>query len=58
VVVAREDGTHVLICKGAVEEIFSACSSYCLDGEVGRLDESHFEAAKEQTNELNRTITR
>ena len=53
VVVAREDGTHLLICKGAVEEIFAACSSYSLDGEAGRLDESHFEAAKEQTNELN-----
>ncbi|MGC2774251.1 MAG: magnesium-translocating P-type ATPase [Bradyrhizobium sp.] len=53
VVVARADGTHVLICKGAVEEIFAVCSSYSLDGKVGRLDDSHFEAAKEQTNELN-----
>lgn len=53
VVVARADGTHVLICKGAVEEIFAVCSSYCLDGKVGQLDDSHFEAAKEQTNELN-----
>ena len=53
VVVAREDGKHLLICKGAVEEIFAVCSSYCLNGEVGRLDKSHFEAAKHQTNELN-----
>jgi Mg2+-importing ATPase len=53
VVVAREDGKHLLICKGAVEEIFAVCSSYCLDGEVGRLDESHFETAREETNELN-----
>lgn len=53
VVVARADGTHVLICKGAVEEIFAVCSSYSLDGKVGRLDDSHFEAAKEETNELN-----
>jgi Mg2+-importing ATPase len=53
VVVAREDGTHVLICKGAVEEIFAVCSSYCLDGEVGQLDGSHFETAREETNELN-----
>jgi Mg2+-importing ATPase len=53
VVVAREDGKHVLICKGAVEEVFAACSGYALDGQVGRLDESHFDAAKQQTIALN-----
>ncbi|HEY5505114.1 MAG TPA: HAD-IC family P-type ATPase, partial [Sedimentisphaerales bacterium] len=53
VVVAREDGKHILICKGAVEEIFAACSKYALDAETGLLDESHFEAAKQQTFELN-----
>jgi Mg2+-importing ATPase len=53
VVVAREDGTHLLICKGAVEEIFAACSRYCLDGEVAKLDESHFETAKTETIKLN-----
>ena len=53
VVVAREDGKHVLICKGAVEEIFAVCSGYALDEQVGRLDESHFEAAKQQTIALN-----
>ena len=53
VVVAREDGKHLLICKGAVEEIFAVCTKYSLDGEVGRLDETHFEAAKQQTIALN-----
>jgi Mg2+-importing ATPase len=53
VVVAREDGKHILICKGAVEEIFAVCSKYALDAETGLLDESHFEAAKQQTFELN-----
>ena len=53
VVVARRDGKHLLICKGAVEEIFAVCSSYCLKGEVGRLDPTHFEEAKEQTIALN-----
>jgi Mg2+-importing ATPase len=53
VVVAREDGRHLLICKGAVEEIFAVCTKYCLDGEVGQLDESHFETAKQQTMALN-----
>ena len=28
-----EDGKHVLICKGAVEEIFAVCTQYELDGE-------------------------
>jgi Mg2+-importing ATPase len=53
VVVAREDGRHLLICKGAVEEIFAACTRYCLDEETGRLDESHFETAKQETIALN-----
>jgi P-type Mg2+ transporter len=53
VVVAREDGRHVLICKGAVEEIFAVCKDYEIDGEIGRLDESHFEAAKRETTALN-----
>jgi Mg2+-importing ATPase len=53
VVVAREEGGHLLICKGAVEEVFEACSDYCIDGQVGQLDESHFEAAMEQTDALN-----
>ncbi len=53
VVVAREDGTHILICKGAVEEIFSVCTNYALDAEVGKLDQTHFEAAQQQTAALN-----
>ena len=53
VVVAREDGKHILICKGAVEEVFAVCSRYALNGEVGRLDETHFEAAKQETIALN-----
>jgi Mg2+-importing ATPase len=53
VVVAREDGKHILICKGAVEEIFAVCSSYCLRGKVGRLDPVHFERAREETIVLN-----
>ncbi len=53
VVVAREDGKHILICKGAVEEIFSVCTKYCLDEEIGQLDETHFETARRETIELN-----
>jgi Mg2+-importing ATPase len=53
VVVARQDDGHILICKGAVEEIFSVCGRYAIDGETGQLDASHFEAAKKLTAELN-----
>ena len=53
VVVSREDGKHILICKGAVEEIFAVCARYAIDGEIGRLDESHFQAAKAETTALN-----
>lgn len=53
VVVAHDDGKHILICKGAVEEMFAVCSRYALDGETGQLDESHFAAAKEETVALN-----
>jgi Mg2+-importing ATPase len=53
IVVARADGKHVLICKGAVEEIFAVCTRYAIDGETGQLDKSHFEAAMEQTIALN-----
>jgi Mg2+-importing ATPase len=53
VVVTRQDGKHILICKGAIEEIFAACSKYATDGEIGALDPSHFEAAKKETIDLN-----
>ncbi len=53
VVVARQDDGHVLICKGAVEEIFAVCTRYAIEGETGQLDESHFEAAKKLTIALN-----
>jgi Mg2+-importing ATPase len=33
-VVVNYEGDHVLICKGAVEEIFSVCSKYQLDNEI------------------------
>lgn len=53
VVVAREDGKHLLICKGAVEEIFQVCTRYAVNGEEGQLDASHFDAAQTRTRELN-----
>jgi Mg2+-importing ATPase len=52
-VVVRHGEEHVLICKGAVEEIFEVCTRYEVDGTTGQLDESHFETAKEETVQLN-----
>ena len=44
VVLEQEDGKHVLISKGAVEEIFQVCTQYRVDGEFGALDEKSFRA--------------
>jgi P-type Mg2+ transporter len=53
VVVSHGTDKHVLICKGAVEEIFAACTRYEIDGTTGELDESHFATAKEEMVALN-----
>ena len=53
VVVSTPDGRHLLICKGAVEEIFAVCTRYEAVDETGVLDVTHFENAKEETKELN-----
>ena len=53
VVLQRDDGAHILVCKGAVEEMFAACRYYALGAETGPLDDSHFAAAKQTTAELN-----
>ena len=53
VVLARDDGKHILICKGAIEEVFGVCSRYEIDGEVGALDPSHLETAKRESASLN-----
>ena len=53
VVVSHGQDKHVLICKGAVEEIFAVCTRYEVEGTTGQLDQSHFEAAKEETIALN-----
>ncbi|WP_244111970.1 magnesium-translocating P-type ATPase [Burkholderia diffusa] len=53
VIVERADKTHLLICKGAVEEIFKVSSSYEVAGERGKLDQSHYVTAKDETDRLN-----
>jgi len=53
VVVDPGDGTHLLITKGAVEEIFSVCENYCLGSGSGPLDAGHLAQAKQETARLN-----
>jgi P-type Mg2+ transporter len=53
VVLATEEKKHVLICKGAVEEVFAACTDYAMDGDVSRLDASHLVQMQQQTARLN-----
>jgi Mg2+-importing ATPase len=53
VVVAHGEDRHLLICKGAVEEIFAVSTRYEVDGTRATLDENHFETAKAQTIALN-----
>jgi Mg2+-importing ATPase len=53
VVLARDDGAHIMISKGAVEEMFAACTRYAVDGDTGTLDESHYAATKNITDALN-----
>ena len=52
-VVVSHRGRHILICKGAVEEIFAVSTRYEIDGTTGQLDESHFATAKEEMIALN-----
>src|SRR5581483_2194716 len=44
----------LLICKGAVEEVFAACSNYQLGGRVEALDKSHLPRVQRVTQRLNR----
>ena len=53
VVLATEESKHLLICKGAVEEVFAACTHYAMDGDVARLDASHLVQMQQQTARLN-----
>ncbi len=53
VVLKTEDGSHILICKGAVEEVFSVSRHYETAGERGDLDADHFHQAQEEMRALN-----
>jgi Mg2+-importing ATPase len=53
VVIDPGDGTHLLITKGAVEEIFAICDDYWLRGNSGKLDAGHLTRARQETERLN-----
>ncbi len=53
VVLERGDEAHILICKGAVEEVFAVCTRYVVNDAEGALDASHFAQAKNTTAMLN-----
>jgi P-type Mg2+ transporter len=54
VVVRHGQEKDILICKGAVEEIFAVCTRYEVDGTSGSLDAGHFTTAKQKTATLNK----
>jgi Mg2+-importing ATPase len=53
VVVQKNDETHILICKGAVEEVFSCCKYAQMGNDFVLLDDSHRQVLEGVTAELN-----
>lgn len=53
VVVHEEGDGQLLICKGAVEELLSLCTTVLDDGAVLSLDETRRQEAQEQVHQLN-----
>ncbi len=53
VVLKPDGGGHLMITKGAVEEVLSVCDRYVLGDTGGRLDPSHLEDAKAEMTRLN-----
>ena len=53
VVVAEHGGPHILICKGAVEEVYSVCNRAEQYGEIVTLEPTHHDELQELTREFN-----
>lgn len=53
VVLRAGDGTHLMITKGAVEEVLAVCDRYVLGDSGGTLDPTHLEDAKREMGKLN-----
>lgn len=52
-VIVEYEGDHVLICKGAVEEIYSACNRYQVDDEIYPLIDMLEKDLHEEVEKLN-----
>ena len=53
VVVEQDHGKHVLICKGAVEEVFAVCSRVELQGEMRPIAPGMLDELREVVRDLN-----
>lgn len=53
VIVRKGDASHLLICKGAVEELLSVCAYYRLGDEVFSLEQSHMDDVSQVVATLN-----
>ena len=53
VVVAEHGGPHILICKGAVEEVYNVCNRAEQHGEVVALEPEHHDELQALTREFN-----
>ena len=53
VVVEENGGKHILICKGAVEEVFTVCNRTELAGTVVPVESGHLEELRYVVNDLN-----
>jgi Mg2+-importing ATPase len=54
VIVQEPNSPPLLICKGAVEEVFAACGHYQMGDQVSALDPSHLPKIQAVTQRLNR----
>ncbi|MBS1958717.1 MAG: magnesium-translocating P-type ATPase [Bdellovibrionales bacterium] len=53
VVVSRQQKTHILICKGALEEIYKQCDHIELDGQIRSAEDEVFQRSHQVARELN-----
>ncbi|MFX5477027.1 hypothetical protein ABTD55_24175, partial [Acinetobacter baumannii] len=53
VVLARDDGTHVLICKGAVEEVLAVSTHYVSGDNTGLLGATQLQDTRQLAEGLN-----
>jgi len=53
VVVSERDGPHILICKGAVEEVFNVCDRAEQHGELVQIEAGHYDELRTVTRDFN-----